>query len=101
MRARSRPACDRHGNLQMIPCSLDRPTGTVSGHICPVPSCGRCHDGRRYFDEETITSVPQSSASVNRQAAASAIQDTPTPIPHQLRIPGISVTSESDASGSH
>jgi hypothetical protein len=86
MRARSRPACDRHGNLQMIPCSLEKPAGTVSGHICPVPSCGRRHDGRRYYDEEPMASVPQRSASVNRQAAArsailSAIQDTPTPIP--------------------
>jgi hypothetical protein len=85
MRARTCPACDRHRNLQMIACSFESPTGTVSGHICPVPSCGRRHDGQRYFDEEKIASVSQGSAPANRRAAArsailSAIRDAPAPI---------------------
>jgi len=44
------PPCDRHKNLQMVPCAFERPTGMVLGHICPVPSCGRYHDNEGYFD---------------------------------------------------
>jgi hypothetical protein len=50
MVAGTHPVCDRHTNLQMIPCSFERPTGRVLGHICPVPSCGRHHDDGGYFD---------------------------------------------------
>jgi hypothetical protein len=41
----SRPACDRHPNLQMIRCS-------ASGYVCPVPGCGRYCDDGGYFDAE-------------------------------------------------
>ena len=37
------PSCDRHKNLQMVPFSLEYPGGTLSGHECPVPGCGRQH----------------------------------------------------------
>jgi len=50
MMARTHPVCDRHPNLQMIPCSFERPTGKVIGHICPVPTCGRHRDLSGYFD---------------------------------------------------
>ena len=33
------PSCDRHKNLQMIPFSLDYPSGKISGYVCPVPTC--------------------------------------------------------------
>jgi hypothetical protein len=73
----------------MLLCSLERPTGTISGHICPVPSCGRRHDGERYFDEEQMVAVSQRSGPANRQAAArsailSAIGDPPTAIVFNL-----------------
>jgi len=69
----------------MLPCWLERPTGTISGHICPVPSCGRRHDGERYFDEAKMVAVSQRSGPANRRAAArsailSAIRDSPAAI---------------------
>ena len=48
--ASSRPVCDSHPNLQMIPCSLKRTTGQSHGYVCPVPSCGRHRDDEGYFD---------------------------------------------------
>jgi hypothetical protein len=51
--AHLRPACDRHTNLQMIPCSLNTTTeqahGYARAYVCPVPGCGRHHDDRGYF----------------------------------------------------
>ena len=44
------PSCDRHKNLQMVPFFLEFTTGTVSGHVCPVPGCGRHHTEDGYFD---------------------------------------------------
>jgi hypothetical protein len=44
------PSCNRHKNLQMVPFSFEDPTGKVTGHICPVPGCGRLHDKEGYFD---------------------------------------------------
>lgn len=44
------PSCDRHKNLQMVPFSHQYPGGTVSGHVCPVPHCGRHHTEDGYFD---------------------------------------------------
>jgi hypothetical protein len=38
------PPCDRHTNLQMIPL------GQILVDVCPVPSCGRCHDNQGYFE---------------------------------------------------
>jgi hypothetical protein len=48
--SRTNPHCDRHPNLQMVPCLLRRPKGMVAGHVCPVPGCGR------YFVEEGYVS---------------------------------------------
>ena len=39
-----RPPCDRHKNLQMVPF------GRTFIDVCPVPSCGRCHDEKGYFE---------------------------------------------------
>jgi hypothetical protein len=40
----SSPPCDRHKNLQMVPF------GRTFIDVCPVPSCGRCHDDQGYFE---------------------------------------------------
>jgi len=47
---RTHPGCDRHPNLQMIPCSLKRTNGQSLGYVCPVPGCGRHRDDEGYFD---------------------------------------------------
>jgi hypothetical protein len=65
-----RPHCDRHKNLQMVPCSLTRQAGSESGHVCPVPGCGRHHDREGYFDRfETRAAQPKPP---NRREAARA-----------------------------
>jgi hypothetical protein len=46
------PSCDRHKNVQMVPFSLEYPGGKISGHVCPVPRCGRHHVEEGYFDVE-------------------------------------------------
>ena len=38
------PPCDRHTNLEIVPF------GQTFIEVCPVPSCGRCHDERGYFE---------------------------------------------------
>jgi hypothetical protein len=38
------PPCDKHRNLQMVPWSQ------TSIYVCPVPTCGRCHDDQGYFE---------------------------------------------------
>ena len=38
------PPCDRHKNLLMVPL------GQTLVDVCPVPSCGRCHDEQGYFE---------------------------------------------------
>jgi hypothetical protein len=42
--------CDRHKNLQMVPFFFEHSARTISGHVCPVPSCGRFYDAEGYFD---------------------------------------------------
>ena len=54
------PPCDRHKNLQMVP--FDRTFICV----CPVPSCGRCHDDQGYFEVVEGQLVRGDSASPNR-----------------------------------
>ena len=44
------PSCDRHKNLQMVPFFLEFTGGTFSGHVCPVPGCGRYHSENGYFN---------------------------------------------------
>jgi uncharacterized protein YuzB (UPF0349 family) len=37
------PPCDRHKSLEMV-------LGQTLIDVCPVPSCGRCHDEQGYFE---------------------------------------------------
>ena len=48
--ANPQPFCDRHQNLQMVPFTFKYPTGTITGHVCPVPGCNRHLDDQGYFD---------------------------------------------------
>lgn len=66
--ARSRPMCDKHPNLQMIPCSLQTPNGKVFGHVCAVPGCGRYHGPQGYF--YAPQEGEESEIKLNRRAAA-------------------------------
>lgn len=52
------PPCDRHKNLQMVP------SGTT--FVCPVPSCGRCHDDQGYFEMAEGQLVLRQSAALTR-----------------------------------
>ena len=38
------PPCGRHKNLEMVLY------GQAQINVCPVPSCGRCHDEQGYFE---------------------------------------------------
>jgi len=64
------PSCDRHKNLQMIPFLLEYPGGTVSGHVCPVPGCGRHHTEDGYFDLEDGKPVRQEKTLRNKITSA-------------------------------
>src|SRR6266481_1050635 len=71
---RLRPVCDRHANLQMIPCSLKTATGQANGYICPVPNCGRHHgDDLGYFDAVETRVLLEGSIPNRRDAARAAI----------------------------
>lgn len=70
MRPPRNPACDRHRNLQMTACFIKSPAGTVAGHVCPVPSCGRHHSHKGYFDLPESVSTRASMVSQSRQASA-------------------------------
>jgi len=76
--ARLRPICDRHTNLQMIPCSLKTTTGQAHGdahayaYVCPVPGCARHHDDTGYFDPVETRAFLEDSAPKNRRDAARA-----------------------------
>ena len=67
--ARSRPACDKHPNLQMIPCSLKRTIGPSQGHVCPVPDCSRHHDDEGYFDVVNPRILREESGPQNQHEA--------------------------------
>ena len=54
------PPCDRHKNLQM------GPFGRTFICVCPVPSCGRCHDDQGYFEVVEGQFVRGDRASPNR-----------------------------------
>src|SRR6266481_414828 len=75
---RLHPACDRHTNLQMIPCSLKTTTGQAHGYahahayVCPVPGCGRLDDDTGYFDAVETRGLLGDSAPKNRGNAARA-----------------------------
>ena len=68
------PVCDRHANLQMIPCSVNRTTRQAPGYVCPVPGCGRHYDDKGYFDVvETAALVGDSIPKNRRDTARAAI----------------------------
>lgn len=54
---RSLPICDRHPNLQMVPCWLKRHRGITGGHVCPVPGCGRYHVDDVYVEADAVEVV--------------------------------------------
>ena len=54
---RSYPTCDRHTNLQMVPCWVQRAKAVAAGHVCPVPGCGRYHVDDAYRDATEIELV--------------------------------------------
>jgi hypothetical protein len=67
----SRPACDRHPNLQMIRCS-------ASGYECPVPGCDRHCDDNGYFDIEVKSGTKDGTLTrqaLVREAIMDAIRD--------------------------
>jgi hypothetical protein len=82
--AGSRPICDRHMNLQMILCSLKRPSGQSHGYVCPVPGCGRHFDDEGYFDvveaKALQVSAPKNRRDAARAAVLRAIRDQRPPI---------------------
>jgi hypothetical protein len=83
--ASSRPVCDRHPNLQMIPWSLKTTTGQSDGYVCPVPGCGRHHQDGWYFDVvETKPSLEDGTPKDQRDAARAAIMKA---IHERLRPP--------------
>jgi hypothetical protein len=73
---RLRPACDRHPNLQMIPCSLKTTAGQAQGYVCPVPNCGRHYDDTRYFDAVETRALLEGSVPSRREAVRTAIVKT-------------------------
>jgi len=58
------PPCDRHKNLQMVPF------GRTDIDVCPVPSCGRCHDDRGYFEVVEGRLVLEGKGAPNRVVEA-------------------------------
>jgi hypothetical protein len=65
-------SCDRHSNLQMVPYAQKRGAGQTEVHICPVPGCGRGHDGRQYFDASEAEVFARLKGQTNRREAARA-----------------------------
>ncbi len=75
--ARLHPACDRHTNLQMIPCSHETKNGSVRGYVCPVPNCGRHHnDDLGYFDAVETRALLEDSIPNRRDVARAVIMKT-------------------------
>lgn len=66
------PACDRHTNLQMIPCSLKRTPGQAHAYVCPVPGCGRHCDDLGYFDAVETRALLEDGIPRNRRDAVKA-----------------------------
>ena len=85
--ASARPVCDRHPNLQMVPCPLQRTKTPFRGYVCPVPGCGRHHDDNGYFDAmEAKPALPGDSPKTRRDSARAAILEA---IEQQRRPPGL------------
>lgn len=67
-----RPTCDRHPNLQMVPCWLKRGREVVPGHACPVPGCDRRHTQEGYLNASDGEIVMGPQSSVGKKGAGSA-----------------------------
>ena len=65
------PTCDRHTNLQMVPCWLRLGRAVVSGHSCPVPGCARYHTQEGYRNAADVEVVLGPKDGARKKAAAS------------------------------
>jgi hypothetical protein len=54
----------------MVPFYLEFTRGTVSGHVCPVPGCGRHHSEDGYFDLVDGKAAREKKTIKNRIASA-------------------------------
>ncbi len=54
---RFRPTCDRHTNLQMMPCWVQRAKAVAAAHVCPVPGCARYHVDDVYLEATEVELV--------------------------------------------
>jgi hypothetical protein len=61
---RLHPTCDRHTNLQMVPCWVQRAKAVADAHVCPVPGCGRYHVVDVYLEATEVELVlgPQTAS---------------------------------------
>jgi len=80
---RSHPNCDRHTNLQMVPCWLKHENRVVAGHVCPVPGCGRYHAEEAYLAAKEVELVLGPKASELKKAIKN-INPQPTESPKPL-----------------
>ena len=80
---RSHPNCDRHTNLQMVPCWLKHESRVVAGHVCPVPGCGRYHAEGVYLGAKEVELVLGPKASELKKAIKN-INPQPTESPKPL-----------------
>jgi hypothetical protein len=78
---RSHPTCDRHPNLQMVPCWVQRAGSITAAHVCPVPVCSRYHVDGVFLEASEVELVlgpkmapkpDKNQKPLNRQAAARA-----------------------------
>jgi hypothetical protein len=74
----SQPTCDRHTNLQMVPCWLQRATGVAAGYVCPVPGCGRYHVDDVYLEASEVEIVlgPNTAAPTRSMVKRSGSKET-------------------------
>lgn len=75
------PTCDRHTNLQMVHCWVQRARSVAAAHVCPVPGCSRYHVDGVYLGSSEVELVlgpkiapkpADRQKPLNRQAAARA-----------------------------
>ncbi len=78
---RSHLTCDRHTNLQMVPCWVKRARSIAAAHVCPVPGCSRYHVDGVFLEASEVELVlgpkiapkpAEPQKPLNRQAAARA-----------------------------
>ena len=67
----ARPTCDRHTNLQMVPCWVKRRGALVAAYACPVPGCSRFRTHEGYLNSADLEVVLDPSAGARKKAMAS------------------------------